>query len=384
MSRLLLLTALVCAFVGEARAQDPLDQASRELSVKAQRVVREVNLSFTQARAVERSNPERARDILRQSKALLEDDIFLPEQQRRDLLRQVNNRLAAVGAQVAAQKRADELAAKQTDDRQGREARQRDNDRRAAQSGPSAVAGTRISSAQDTLAKVDELRQRRNGAYRGVFESIEAAATPINGVIEYPKYWKQISENRKQKLDPREVALLKALNSTLSVDFQGTPFNEVIDYLQDKTGQAIIIDENSLKDAMIESNDPVKFKVPKVTVRTILRKVLADRGLAYIIRDGTIQVVSAQKARETTVVRSYPVSDLVGADPAFYGFFTPLVMQQNAQNLINMIQSAVEPSYWQANGGPGTITFHPQSRSIVVRASAEIHYMFGGTGLLDR
>src|SRR5207253_667559 len=108
------------------------------------------------------------------------------------------------------------------------------------------------------------------------------------------------------KLSAKEIALLKAMNSTLSVDFKGNSFKEVLEYLQVKTGLTIIVDENSLKDAMVEYNDPVTFKVQKVTVRTILKKILADRGLSYILQEGIVQVVTAQRARETMVVRSYP------------------------------------------------------------------------------
>jgi hypothetical protein len=56
---------------------------------------------------------------------------------------------------------------------------------------------------------------------------------------------------------------------------------------------------------------------------------------------------------------------------------------KNAQDLMNLITQAIEPNYWQPNG-PGTITYFDATKSIIIRASAEMHYqlespsIFGG------
>jgi hypothetical protein len=150
----------------------------------------------------------------------------------------------------------------------------------------------------------------------------------------------------------------------------------------EKTGLNILVDEGSLKDAMLESSDPVTLKVKKVTVRTVLKKVLADRSLGYILKDGTVQVVTAQKARETMVVRAYPIDDLVGGGNQLYGpFVNRAIMLSNVQTLIQTIQNAIDPSLWNVNGGPGSIVFSEATRSLIIRAPAEMHYMFGGGGL---
>jgi hypothetical protein len=97
-------------------------------------------------------------------------------------------------------------------------------------------------------------------------------------------------------------------------------------------------------------------------------------------------VVTQQKAREMMTVRSYPVSDLVAADnPLFWGpIFSRAIMLQNAQRIIDMIVSSIEPAQWNTNGGPGSITFHEPSMSLVIRASAEMHYQLGGAGIVSR
>ena len=60
----------------------------------------------------------------------------------------------------------------------------------------------------------------------------------------------------------------------LDLVLRGEPeltFREVIDLLHDKAGLPILIDETSLKDAMVDYSDPVTFKASKATVRTIFK-----------------------------------------------------------------------------------------------------------------
>ena len=155
--------------------------------------------------------------------------------------------------------------------------------------------------------------------------------------------------------------------------------------IQDKTGLSIIIDPASLQDANIDYEaDTVEFKVEKVSVRTILKKVLGDKGLTYIIKEGAIQVMTPKRASEHTVTRSYDIADLVAPSTQMQGRFGPLMgqmqRQQNAQMLANMIASTIEPSYWQPNG-PGVIQYYAPTQSLIIRASAEMHYQMASPGL---
>jgi hypothetical protein len=120
-----------------------------------------------------------------------------------------------------------------------------------------------------------------------------------------------------------------------------------------------------------------------MTVRTALKKILGDKGLTYIIKEGNIQVMTPKKASEYTVVRTYTISDLVTPDPRL-NFFNPYMAQfqkiQAGNQIVALIQNTIEPSYWQPNG-PGTIIFEPTTGALIVRASAELHYQLGSPGL---
>jgi hypothetical protein len=206
----------------------------------------------------------------------------------------------------------------------------------------------------------------------------------------FPKYWKELSELRKKQAGPqltaKEIKLLKALNSVYKPDYDDKKFRDVIDHIQEKSGITLIIDEGSMRDAMVEYDDPVTFKTgTKVTVRTILKKVLGDKGLTYIIKEGMVQVMTPKKASEMLVTRSYPVADLVTPDmqaQMFGPFVARAQLLYNAQQLINLVQSTIEPDSWQPNG-PNTITFWEPTRTLIVRAPTEMHYQLG-SGMFGR
>ena len=216
------------------------------------------------------------------------------DDQRAALRQRLQARLAEISRLVRSQEILEEEAARRAADKIKRE-----RDTASSGSTTNETAKRTIASTRDQLLATKQLAEQKAKGNLGVFSSIEASATPIDGVVEYPKYWAQLVESRKNftgtKLSAKEITLLKALNSTLSVDFKESQFKDVLEYLMEKTGLSIIVDEGSLKDAMVEYSDPVTFKVKKVTVRTILKKILADRGLGYILKEGTVQVLTAQR-----------------------------------------------------------------------------------------
>jgi hypothetical protein len=373
---LLTLLALTAA---AGRADDDLAQFVQRSKLAAQRLATDVNHALAQAKALEKSEPAQAQALLERARDQVRDARDLPETERVRLTQLLQARLRQVGEVVRQRRVADAEAPRLPEPA-----------RRAPAPPPAGASDFAQGFIAAGKAQLDASRANRvvrDNGFNGVIRGVETSALPMEGSIAFAKNWKELSERRKQTvgphLSPKEIALLKTLNSTLSVDFRDNALREVLNYLQEKTGLAIIVDLGSLKDAMIDyEEEKVTFKANKVTVRTILRKLLADRGLAYILKEGTVQVVTAQKARETMVVRTYPINDLVSPGP-YAQMFGPFVARMqsiaNAQGVINMIQHSIDPAMWNVNGGPASITYFPPSMSLVIRASAEMHYSLGGT-----
>jgi len=52
---------------------------------------------------------------------------------------------------------------------------------------------------------------------------------------------------------------------------------------------------------------------------------------------------------------------------------------RNAMQLINLIQTTIDPDSWDVNGGKGSIQFYSPLNVLVIRNTAEIHGNVGGT-----
>jgi hypothetical protein len=299
----------------------------------------------------------------------VDNDSAPSEERRREMLRLLNIAIRRANASLREQQ--------QEARRTGREAGSREDDRRD----PPPYAKKMLDSSRDFIGagksglEAAALAQKqRERAIAEHWASIYNMKMPSGKDIEFPEYWAKLKEIRKDpfelKLTKAERNLIRAMNSTLSVNFDRTTFRNAIDYLQEKTGTTIVLDKEALEEAEVSYDDPVSFSASKIQYRTVLRKLLADRGLTYFMRDGVIEVVTPKKARETMVTRLYPlpVDPLAG----------PLAAQVRAQQIIQLIVTTIEPASWAINGGSGTIAYDPLTRSLIITNHAELITRFLG------
>jgi hypothetical protein len=350
---------------------DDLDRFKAENELRAQKLRADVKGALSLAGRLERSDPAGARDLLRRAKTQLEDDVVLPERERTRLLQQVQERLQTMIQAVRAKEAADSEAAQKTLIKEQEKGRREQRDR-GRDPNPSSLAKEYQKSVKSRLDAARRLGRESAQGIGTALDDVQLSATKVTEQRITDRFvW--ATQARMKKMSEKERKVLKTLNSVLSVDFNNARFREVIDYIQEKTDQPIILDDGSMKDAMVEPDDPVSFKGKKLQVRTILRKVLGDRGLTYVVKEGTIQVVTPVRARQMMVTRVYPIADLVAVNPSM-GLFGQIMTIQNIQALINTVQGSVDPTLWQDGA---TITYNPVARALVIRAPAEVHYALG-------
>jgi hypothetical protein len=270
--------------------------------------------------------------------------------------------------------------------------------------GTNAFLNARIREARDLLSDLD-----RRSQY--AMNEVTRSSMPSNGDVEFDKKrWGEISKARKSEpLSEKEKALLAALNKMVQPNFRNTKLEDALDTISQLTGQTIILDKKGLEDVNTSAETLINFSLPReVTVRTVLRKLLKDNDLTYVIKDEVIYVTSSNEARRFMTTKAYYVGDLTvglgamgnsiqnGAALSAYpwlnvnGALVPnnpalsaqvgvqLAEKQElemAQHIMNMIKESIDPQSWAGAGsaGAGSISYDRVTKSIVVRQSAEIH-----------
>jgi len=234
---------------------------------------------------------------------------------------------------------------------------------------------------KNQVAINNEFKSKYANSYLGAMRQIEEAGIPITGDLVFPADWAEKSKRRSStsKLTDKEKSLLKSLSTPMDVTIEGKSLEYFLQEMENKLGVSLIVDRPAIEAAGVRIDSPVTVKARNWTGRTVLKKVLADLGLSYIIRSEEIQVTTAERTRENLVTRSYYIGDLLGVSnmrlPPWYN------QQQFAQTLtsiIESIKSQVDPRSWQPEGS-GSIVFEPLSMSLIIRQTAEVHFMLGGS-----
>jgi hypothetical protein len=364
-------TAILFAQSTRAENPDLLKEAEARRAIAAQQAESDVRQAREESYKTARTQPAKALERIRGLLLRVDNDPNLTDDQRGALTSLLKRDL------VALQKRDDDannpevpsgfhLATKDP----------RADDQRALVKS----AGDRIASAKEAIKEVHDVRDKKAVAFANTMLQVEKSAILPNGEVEFPRNWKELSllRSKKSELTKTERAILKALDARISVDVTDQRFGGMIDYFQKKMGQTILLDKPSLDDLGIKpESTTVSLHLEKVSTRTALKKMLADLGLTYIVKDELIFVTTPTKAKDYMTTRTYYVGDLVPQyDMRFGPSLGQLQAMQTITQLVNMIQNNIDKESWEANGkeGGGTIVFSPATMSLIVKQSAEVHY----------
>jgi hypothetical protein len=435
------LLAAAPAVAQTARPGDPADLARKKLAVAAQQVEADTRAALTDATRLASRDPGGAVARLRDALAILEADNALDPLRRDSLMKVVRERIRTVEAAVrdsqpppavgrlqpglppesvptprpatgsspiptprtrpattsptaaldaarirAGLKKVEELW--RAGDTAGAN-RQAAALAREFPDNPAAQAMTRDVSMAIRLADARDVLSEMENRVVAALRDVDRSALPPIGDIEFPKDWAEKTARRKGAMSPltaKEKAVIKALNTDLPVDFRGQTFTDVLQYLSDATEQPILVDRLALKDAEISTDQQVNLRLPgRVPMKVVLKQVLRDLGLGYIVKDGSIQVTTQERVRNTLTTQVYPIGDLVtGIGPltnaGIWGPYADFVQtQDNVAIIAEMVRNQISPDSWKERGGPGSIGYDPVTKSLIVRQTAEVHLMLRGS-----
>ena len=206
------------------------------------------------------------------------------------------------------------------------------------------------------------------------------------------------------------------------VRFQDTPFEQVMEWLADLTQLNLSVRWQVLKDAGISRDAPISIQARNLRLTQVLWLIMNEAGgsdvkLAYRASGNLLVLSTADDLNKEMITKIYDVSDLLinlpqasrqnsfdvtqglgqntsgGGGGGSSGMFGGGQGQQQTggydstgqgqqgeqqmmQQLVDLIQSTIEPDSWRQNGGQGTI--QPFHRALVVRNTILVHQRLGG------
>ena len=406
---------LVVPAGAQTKGSDLLEQYKKQQEIAAQKAEADVNAAVNEAQRLMAVDPGKAVDTLRRALTKVESDTALSAARREALGRMLRERIRSgqieaekaaargepkvsqVEAKAAAERQAADqekvnrtMQAIQVLQREGKTAeasRLADDLVRQYPNQLATQASNRITSATDVLAAARGMRGDAAGRQVATLVGVDRSALPPRGDVDFPADWKERVAKRTSIAGPQltatEKAVMKGLATPISVNFKETRFEDMIQKISDDIGQPIVVDKTSLQEAQVTSDSPTSLTL-KASGRTILRKVLGDLGLTYIVKNETIQVITPERAAREMTVKTYYVGDLLQggmfaqSGVRFNPWLDQLQAMQNIMSIIQMVET-IEPGTWSKHGGPGTITFHAPSMSLVVKQTAELHNLLGGS-----
>ncbi len=207
-----------------------------------------------------------------------------------------------------------------------------------------------------------------------------------------------------------QAAPKAALSSTLpEVRFDNITFADGIDFLRDISGANLHVNWRALELAGIGKDSQINIRLRSVSLRKVLDLMIGQVGvgnsLSYYVDGNVLEITTREMADQQMITRVYPVGDLLMEVPDFIGpnfqiqasqggrggggsggtIFTPdqaggaggqnLTREQRAQQLMDTIQSIIQPDIWTTNGGRAAIRFF--NDSLIVTAPRSVHDALG-------
>ncbi|MEC9092638.1 MAG: hypothetical protein VX438_08040 [Planctomycetota bacterium] len=118
-------------------------------------------------------------------------------------------------------------------------------------------------------------------------------------------------------------------------------------------------------------------KIAQKTARKYKTQKLADNQILFA--EGTdepdMDLILSQNIQLAGFSSGGPISFFART----HGLNGGGIIERNADDLIRLIQSTINPSFWNVEGGVGSIIFYAPLNALVIRATEDIHYKIGGS-----
>ncbi|NND97313.1 MAG: hypothetical protein HKN47_08305 [Pirellulaceae bacterium] len=166
----------------------------------------------------------------------------------------------------------------------------------------------------------------------------------------------------------RTSAITKALDQEQSVRFIETPLQDAVMQLSNQSQIPMVVDRRALEEIGLTPDTPVVMEIESVSLRSLLRLMLRELDLTYMVKDEILQITTIEAAEQNLVGRIYfleatglPIGDLGHA--------------------IAVIQSTIVPDTWESLGGPSTMVPLLQGQgnrpALLISTTTDVHEQIG-------
>ena len=168
--------------------------------------------------------------------------------------------------------------------------------------------------------------------------------------------------NEPHGIDPATL-LPKKLAARATVRFEDKLLREIVEWLQKEQKLDIQLDLKALEEAAYDLYEPLFQELNDEPVYLLLNR-LRNKGLAWYLEDGIVHLTTraANESQHYTV--SYLLSELFDTGYA------------SGDDLINVLQSTIEPTTWKANGGQGSAIV--LGDVLFIRQTSDVHLQVAG------
>lgn len=106
----------------------------------------------------------------------------------------------------------------------------------------------------------------------------------------------QLDRYLKDRADPTQTAIRKALNGKTELDFAEQPLSDVIDFLKQRHDVEIQFDHKALADAGIGTDVPITRSIKGIPLKSALPMMLDELDMAYAVQNGVITITTKANA----------------------------------------------------------------------------------------
>jgi type II secretory pathway component GspD/PulD (secretin)/tetratricopeptide (TPR) repeat protein len=217
------------------------------------------------------------------------------------------------------------------------------------------------------LDELEDLRQYRRGREirsdfadqsQRALQDVEEAKIPWHMELRYPDNWAELvtrpERTRTGETGPDRL-LFGALDRQIPVDFDGDPFDTVIERLADAQRLNVIVNWRDLEQAGVDRTVPIELTLPnEITLKKALTEVLEQAGgsrveLGYTVGGGAIKIATRNTLDRETYTAVYDINDLLMEVPNFND--APMTDLTKATARRTTDRPAADQTPWTSQGG---------------------------------